>query len=94
MLKRRITKDAEKAMDTMPDKQFCQIYDAVEFLRVNPEPSDSKELISKVTPKHRRKDAGEYRIIYWYDGESLYIDLIGKRNDKDVYKKAQQKGIL
>ena len=94
MLKRRITKDAEKAMDNMPDKQFCQLYDAIEALRVNPEPPDSRELVSNVTPKRRRKDAGEYRIIYWHDEEALYIDVIGKRNDKAVYKRAKQKGIL
>ncbi len=79
-------------MDKMPDKQFCQIYDGIEALRVNPEPPDTKELVSNVTPKRRRKDAGEYRIIYWYDEETLYIDVIGKRNDKDVYKKANKRG--
>lgn len=94
MLKRQITKDAEKAMDKMPDKQFCQIYDAIEALRVNPEPPDTKELITNIVPKRRRKDAGEYRIIYWYDEKSLYIDVIGKRNDGEVYKKAKQKGII
>lgn len=94
MLKRRITKAAEKAMDNMPDKQFCQLYDSIESLRVIPDPQDSQELISKVTPRRRRKDVGEYRIIYYYDDTSLYIDLIGKRNDKDVYRKARQKRIL
>lgn len=94
MLKRRISKDAEKAMDKMPDKHFCQVYDAVEALRVNPAPGDSRELVSNVTPKRRRKDAGEYRIIYWYDDECLYIDVVGKRNDGDVYRMAKKKGII
>ncbi len=94
MLKRRVTKDAEKAMDKMPDKHFCQVYEAIEALRADPEPEDSKELLSNVTPRRRRKDAGEYRIIYWYDGEALHIDVVGKRNDGDVYKKAKRKGII
>ena len=94
MLKRRITRDAEKAMNKMPDKQFCQIYDAIEALRVDPEPWDSKELVSNVSPKRRRKDTGEYRIVYWYDNEVLYIDVVGRRNDDDVYKKAKRKGII
>jgi mRNA interferase RelE/StbE len=94
MLKRRITRDAEKTMDKMPGKHFCQVYDAIEALRVNPEPADSKELTSNVTPRRRRKDAGEYRIIYWYDDEVLYIDVVGKRNDDDVYKTAKRKGII
>ena len=94
MLKYRVTKDAEKAMDKMPDKHFCQVYDAIETLRMNPEPGDSRELVTNVTPKRRRKDVGEYRIIYWYDDECLYIDVIGKRNDKEVYKQAKRKGII
>lgn len=94
MLKRQVTKDAEKTMDKMPDKHFCQVYDAVEALRENPEPENSKALFSNVTPKRRRKDTGEYRIIYWYDDEYLYIDVVGKRNDGDVYKNAKRKGII
>ncbi|WP_027188286.1 type II toxin-antitoxin system RelE family toxin [Desulfovibrio cuneatus] len=89
-----LTKDAQKALDKMPDKQFCQLYDAAEALRRNPEPEDSKELVSNITPKRRRKDVGEYRIIYWFDDACLYIDVIGKRNDSDVYKQAKRKGIL
>jgi mRNA interferase RelE/StbE len=94
MLKRRVTRDVEKAMDRMPDKHFCQVYDAIEALRVVPEPGDSKELASNVTPKRRRKDVGEYRVVYWYDAEVLYIDVVGRRNDGDVYKQAKKKGIL
>lgn len=94
MLKRQITRDAEKAIDKMRDKHFCQVYDAIEALRVEPEPEASKELVSNVTPKRRRKDVGEYRVIYWYDEEALHIDVVGGRNDGDVYKKAKRKGIL
>jgi len=94
MLKRRITRDAEKAMDKMPDKHFCQVYDAIEALRVDPEPWDSKELVSNIIPKRRRKDIGEYRIVYWYNDEALSIDVIGKRNDDDVYKKAKRRGLI
>ncbi len=94
MLKRQITRDAEKAIDKMPDKHFCQVYDAIEALRMAPEPEDSKELAGNAAPKRRRKDVGEYRIIYWYDENSIYIDLVGKRNDDDVYKRAKRKGII
>ena len=94
MLTCRIARDAEKAMDKMPDKPFCQVYDAIEALRIDPEPGDSKGLASNVAPKRRRKDAGEYRIVYWHDDKTLYIDVVGRRNDGDVYKKAKRKGIL
>ncbi len=56
MLKRQITRDAEKALDKMTNKHFCQVYEAIEALRVQPEPEDSKELVSNVRPKRRRKD--------------------------------------
>ena len=94
MLKRRVSKDVEKTLEKMPDKQFCQVYDAIESLRTCPEPGDSKELKSNVPPIRRRKDCGEYRIIYWYDDENLYVDIVGKRNDDAVYKRAKRKGIL
>jgi mRNA interferase RelE/StbE len=94
MLKRRVSKDAEKAMDKMPDKHFCQIYDAIESLRTHPEPEDSKVLKGNVIPIRRSKDCGEYRIIYWYDEETLYVDIVGKRNDDAVYKRAKRKGII
>ncbi|MCL1926395.1 MAG: hypothetical protein FWF95_04590 [Syntrophorhabdaceae bacterium] len=81
-------------MDKMPNKHFYQVYDAAEALRVDPEPGDSRELSSSITPKRRRKNVGEYRIIYWHDDETLYIDVVGNRNDGDVYKKAKRKGIL
>lgn len=94
MLKLEITKSVEKTLEKMPDKHFCQIYDAIEALRVNPEPEDTKILVTNIMPKRRRKDIGEYRIIYWHDETTLYIDVVGKRNDKDVYKRAKRKGIL
>jgi len=35
-------------------------------------------------------DCGEYRIIYYVDGEVLRVPLIGKRNDDEVYKRLQR----
>ena len=93
MLKRRISKDAGKTLDKMPDKQFCQLYDALEALQVKPEAHDSILLKGNIEPRRFRKNVGEYRIIYWFDEDCLYIDVIGKRNDCDVYKKARRKGI-
>jgi len=94
MLKRRVSKDVEKAMEKMPDKQFCQIYDAIKSLCTHPEPGDSKELKGNTFPGRRRKDCGEYRIIYWYDDKTLYVDIVGKRNDDAAYKIAKRKGLI
>jgi len=94
MLKRRVSKAVEKAMDKMSDKHFCQLFDAIESLRTNPEPEDSRELKGSAFPVRRRKDCGEYRIVYWHDDLALYIDLVGKRNDDAVYKTAKRKGLI
>jgi len=94
MLKRQITRDVEKTLEKMPDKHFCQVHTAIESLRLNPEPEDSQELVSHILPRRRRKEIGEYRIIYWHDDTVLYVDVVGKRNDGAAYKKAKRKGIL
>ena len=37
-----------------------------------------------------RVDSGEYRIIYKVIGETLYVPLVGRRNDDDVYKRLKR----
>jgi mRNA interferase RelE/StbE len=37
-----------------------------------------------------RKDSGEYRVVYRYDDTTVYIMLIGKRNDDEVYKQLER----
>ncbi len=34
----------------------------------------------------RRADIGEYRIVYRVEGDTLYLTVIGKRNDSSVYR--------
>ncbi len=55
----------------------------------NPKPYDSTSL--KGYPDLRRKDIGEYRIIYKIKDDIVYILLIGKRNDDEVYKQLKRK---
>jgi mRNA-degrading endonuclease RelE of RelBE toxin-antitoxin system len=47
--------------------------------------------LNKGYPDLYRKDVGEYRIIYKFDDETVYVLLIGKRNDDDVYKRLTRK---
>ena len=54
----------------------------------NPEPQDSKPLAGF---EYRRADVGEYRIVYRFDGDFLFVALIGKRNDSEVYKRLKRK---
>ena len=49
-----------------------------------PEPLDARKL--KGYPDLLRRDVGEYRIIYRYNTEIVYIILVDKRNDDETYK--------
>lgn len=53
-------------------------------LRRDPEPSGSRVLKGELA-SYRRADIGEYRIIYFVDGDCLRIPVIGERNDGAVY---------
>ena len=84
MLKLLISKDARKFLDALPPKQFRQIVNRVFALLEEPRPHDTKEL--KGYP-FLRNDAGEYRIIYDVQDDTLRLILVGKRNDDDVYRR-------
>ena len=91
MLKIDITKSAGKFIKKLPPKQYRQVVSAVLALRENPIPNDSRQL-SGYTEYHR-VDMGEYRIIYRFDDDTVYIAVVGKRNDDDVYKRFKQLNI-
>jgi mRNA interferase RelE/StbE len=85
MLQIEISRCAEKFVASLPPKHQRQIAVKLQELRGNPRPVDSVQLKSART--HRRADVGEYRIIYSVESETLRIDLIGKRNDSEVYRR-------
>ncbi len=89
MLKINISKDAEKVLKKLQSKIARQIALKIQALRNNPDPQDSSQL--KGYAPLKRADQGEYRIIYRVDGETLYIEIVGKRNDDEVYKKLKRK---
>lgn len=51
-------------------------------------PPDSKQLVGYAPL--RRTDSGEYRIVYYTNATTVYVVLVGKRNDADVYKKLRR----
>lgn len=79
-----IAKKASDYVDAIPAKQFKQIYSKILDLRKNHLPNDSKKLSGY--KDLYRVSAGEYRIIYSFDDNVVYIHLVGKRNDGDIYK--------
>ena len=88
MRKLDLTHDALGFLKTLPPKQFRQIVTTAFELMANPEPQDTKTLAGY---EYRRADVGEYRIVYRFDRDFLYVALIGKRNDSDIYKRLKRK---
>lgn len=80
-----ISRQASKFLKIVPTKHARQLSEKIINLRGEPRPNDSKILIGH--EPYCRVDVGEYRIIYCTDNETLFIQVIGKRNDGDVYKK-------
>ncbi|MBR8137199.1 type II toxin-antitoxin system RelE family toxin [Burkholderia cenocepacia] len=84
-MKLKISKQAYKALGKLDAKQFRQVMLAVLALTTNPMPNDSAPLKGAKNGE-RRKDVGEYRVIYATVGEDLEVLVIASRNDDDVYK--------
>jgi mRNA interferase RelE/StbE len=88
MYKIDITKSAGKFLKKLSPKQYRQVVSAILALRENPTPNDSKQLSG--CPEYHRVDIGEYRIVYQFNNDTVYIAVIGKRNDDEVYKRFKQ----
>ncbi len=88
MYKIDITKAAGKFIKKLPPKQYRQVVSTILALRENPKPNDSKQLTGYT--KYYRVDIGEYRIVYRFDNDTVYIAVIGNRNDDEVYRRFKQ----
>ncbi|WP_341788410.1 type II toxin-antitoxin system RelE/ParE family toxin [Rickettsia endosymbiont of Lasioglossum villosulum] len=73
-----------KTLERYPEKHQRQIKNKILSLMENPIPNDSKLLVSY--SHFHRCDIGEYRIIYSFNESTIYVILVGKRNDSEVYK--------
>ncbi|HEX2792485.1 MAG TPA: type II toxin-antitoxin system RelE/ParE family toxin [Candidatus Paceibacterota bacterium] len=79
-----VSKRAAKYLRSLLPKHARQVGDKILDLAKHPEPPDSKPLQGH---DYRRADMGEHRIIYRFSEDCLFIALVGKRNDGDVYRK-------
>ncbi|MDP2593267.1 MAG: type II toxin-antitoxin system RelE/ParE family toxin [bacterium] len=85
MLKIDISKQAGKFLGKIPKKQKRQISEKILSLAAGSTPQDCKRL--KGNFSYYRVDIGEFRIIYKFTKYYLYVDLVGKRNDDEIYRK-------
>ncbi len=81
-------KDAVKFLQDLDAKQYKQIASKMLSLMVDATPADYSHLKGS---SYYRVDSEEYRIIYYFDADTIYIDLIGKRNGDEVYSKLKRK---
>lgn len=81
------TKSADDFLSNLVPKHFKQVFVKLWSLKDNPLPNDSKKLSG--FDKYR-VDSGEYRIIYTFDDHIVTIEVVGKRNDDEVYKKLKK----
>lgn len=73
-----------KTLERYPEKHQRQIKNKILSLMENLIPNDSKLLVGY--PHFHRCDIGEYRIIYNFNETTIYVILVGKRNNSEVYK--------
>lgn len=83
-----MTKDVDKFLAQLDAKQFRQIVRKIFALTNNPTPPDSLRLEGS---DYYRADQGEYRIVYSFEPETLYVVVVGKRNDDAVYAQLKRK---
>lgn len=89
MRKLDMDRDAAKYLQDLDSKQYKQVASKVLSLMGNATPADYSQLKGY---SYHRVDSGEYRIVYRFDTDTVYIVLIGKRNGDEVYDKLKRKG--
>ena len=88
MRKPDLTNDAMRFLKKRDGKQFLQILEAITNFCAEARPHDS---IAMGNGKHFRKDVGEYRVIYRFDETTLFITVVGNRNDSAAYQEFDRK---
>ena len=80
---------AKAFIESLSGKHACQLIAKIERLAGNPILPQSK-ILEGYAPL-RRLRSGDYRIIYFIDGNVLKVPLVDKRGDDKVYRRIAQK---
>jgi len=81
--KLQIDRGVTKQLEGLPPKHCRQVTLILRLLE-NATPHDSAALAGQ--PLLRRITVGEYRVTYRFDADTVYVSLVGKRNDDEVYR--------
>jgi mRNA interferase RelE/StbE len=79
-----LSKRSKTFIERLPRKQQEQVSRRIMELKTNIMSGDSRKLTGF---DYRRVDSGEYRIVYHFNDKTVYIIIVGKRNDSEVYKR-------
>jgi len=85
-----LSKPAAAFLRQLPAKHARQIIERLDLLAEDAEKLPS-EILKGYAPM-RRLRAGEYRIVFVVEDESVQVRLIGKRNDDEIYKALERSG--
>ena len=88
MLEIRILDTAQRFLSDLDRKSARQVANRIKQLAHDPYPPRSK-LLEGYAPL-RRLASGDYRIIFFVDGNVLKIPLIDKRGDDKVYRRLKR----
>ena len=83
MLTPRLSRRAERYLDRLDDATAARIADVIESLCEDPGNERNTRALRGKAP-YRRARMGNYRIVYYVDGDVLEVTRIGPRGD--VYK--------
>lgn len=85
-----LSKDATCFIKALPVKHARQIALKIKSIERREDLSNCK-LLKGEGDKYYRVAVGEYRIIYQWKNDDVYIFLIGKRNDDEIYRIFERK---
>jgi len=79
-----LSKTARDFLGDLQAKQFKQVTAKILELQSEPFPHDAKHLSGY--PKYRPIDSGEFRVCYKVEDKVIFVSVVGKRNDDEVYR--------
>ena len=82
-----LSNDAAGFLTSLEAKQARQLWNKIVALMKDPRPGDSIDMGEGFF----RTSMGEFRIAYKFDNTTLYVDIVGKRNDNEIYKRLKRR---
>ncbi len=86
-----LSREATDFIRNLEPKPFKQVMNKVLALLNDPLPADSLTL--RGYENLFRTDMGEHRIVYRFDATTIFVLVVDKRNDDEVYKKLARKNL-